>query len=190
MLLILRRLNSCDQQPERTLSALHARLRVQGHVMPSHSDTVSKVSFGVFEADLQTGELWKAGRRVKLQSQPFRVLTCLIERAGGVVSRDELQQRVWGPDTVVDFDHSIGTAINKIRDALGDTADNPRFVETLAKRGYRFIAPVAIRTAALETSTSTMAESVGESGSAGMTAGAVPLGVASSGFEVPSVPIA
>jgi Tol biopolymer transport system component/DNA-binding winged helix-turn-helix (wHTH) protein len=122
--------------------------------MPSHSDTVAKVSFGVFEADLQTGELWKAGRRVKLQSQPFRVLTCLIERAGEVVSRDELQQRVWGPDTVVDFDHSIGTAINKIREALGDTADNPRFVETLAKRGYRFIAPVAIRTAALESSTS------------------------------------
>src|SRR6201996_6785472 len=120
--------------------------------MPSPSDTVSKVSFGVFEADLQTGELWKAGRKVKLQSQPFRVLTCLIERAGEVVSRDELQQRVWGPDTVVDFDHSIGTAINKIRDALGDTADNPRFVETLAKRGYRFIAPVAIRTATLESS--------------------------------------
>jgi len=79
-------------------------------------------------------------------------MTCLIERAGEIVSRDELQQRVWGPDTVVDFDHSIGTAINKIRDALGDTADNPRFVETLAKRGYRFIAPVAIRTATLESS--------------------------------------
>lgn len=107
-------------------------------------ELASKIAFGIFEADLQTGELWKSGRKVKLQSQPFKVLTMLLERQGEVVSRDELQLRVWGRDTVVDFDHSLGTAINKIRDALGDTADNPRFVETLAKRGYRFIAPVTI----------------------------------------------
>jgi DNA-binding winged helix-turn-helix (wHTH) protein len=94
----------------------------------------------------------EGGTQGQAAKQPFRVLTCLIERAGEVVSRDELQQRVWGPDSVVDFDHSIGTAINKVRDALGDTADNPRFVETLAKRGYRFIVPVAIRTATLDTS--------------------------------------
>jgi Tol biopolymer transport system component/DNA-binding winged helix-turn-helix (wHTH) protein len=101
-----------------------------------------KTAFGLYEVDLQTGELWKAGRRIKLQTQPFKVLAALLERPGEIVTRDELQLRVWGPDTTVDFDHSLGTAINKIREALGDSADNPRFVETLARRGYRFIAPV------------------------------------------------
>ena len=102
----------------------------------------SKITFGLYEVDLSTGELWKAGFRVKLQSQPFKVLSALLERPGQVVTREELQLRLWGKDTVVDFDHSLGTAINKIREALGDSADNPRFVETLARRGYRFIAPV------------------------------------------------
>jgi Tol biopolymer transport system component/DNA-binding winged helix-turn-helix (wHTH) protein len=101
-----------------------------------------RLTFGLFEADLQTGELWKAGFRVKLQSQPFKVLSALLERPGQIVTRDELQERLWGKDTVVDFDHSLGTAINKIREALGDSAENPRFIETLSKRGYRFIAPV------------------------------------------------
>jgi len=104
----------------------------------------AKVIFGLYEADLQTGELWKAGRRIKLQSQPFKVLTALLEKPGTVVSREELQVRLWGKDAVGDFDHSIGTAVNKIREALGDSPDNPRFVETLARRGYRFIAPVAV----------------------------------------------
>jgi len=112
--------------------------------MSSTAEGVLRVGFGLFEADLQTGELWKAGRRVKLQSQPFKVLAMLVERPGEVVSREELQLRLWGRDTVVDFDHSLGTAINKIREALGDSADNPRFVETLARRGYRFLAPVTI----------------------------------------------
>ncbi len=102
----------------------------------------SKLTFGLYEMDLQTGELWKAGFRVKLQSQPFKVLAALIERPGQVVTREELQLRLWGKGTVGDFDHSLGTAINKIREALSDSADNPRFVETLARRGYRFIAPV------------------------------------------------
>jgi Tol biopolymer transport system component/DNA-binding winged helix-turn-helix (wHTH) protein len=102
----------------------------------------SKVTFGLFEADLQNGELWKAGKRTKIQSQPFKVLAALLERPGEVVSKEELQLRLWGKDTTVDFDHSLGTAINKIREALGDSADNPRFIETLARRGYRFIAPV------------------------------------------------
>jgi Tol biopolymer transport system component/DNA-binding winged helix-turn-helix (wHTH) protein len=102
----------------------------------------SRLTFGLYEVDLQAGELWKAGFRIKLQGQPFKVLTALIERPGQVVSREELQLRLWGKDTVVDFDHSLGTAINKIREALGDSADNPRFIETLARRGYRFIAPV------------------------------------------------
>ena len=103
----------------------------------------SKVRFGLFEADLKSGELYRSGIRIRLQAQPFRVLTFLLENAGEVVSRDQLQQYLWGNDTVVDFEHSLGTAINKIRDALGDSAENPRFIETLAKRGYRFIAPVS-----------------------------------------------
>ncbi len=102
----------------------------------------TRLAFGLFEVNLQSGELWKAGFRVKLQSQPFKVLAALVERPGQVVSREELQARLWGKDTVVDFDHSLGTAINKIREALGDSAENPRFIETLARRGYRFIAPV------------------------------------------------
>lgn len=109
-------------------------------------EKVTRVSFGLFEADLQSGELLKAGRKVKLQSQPFKVLVALLEHPGEVVSREDLQLRLWGKDTVVDFDHSLGTAINKIREALGDSADNPRFVETLARRGYRFLAPVKVLT--------------------------------------------
>ena len=104
----------------------------------------SKLTFGLFEVDLESGELWKAGHRVKLQSQPFKVLAALLERHGQIVTREDLQLRLWGRDTVVDFDHSLGTAINKIREALGDSADNPRYIETLAKRGYRFIAPVNV----------------------------------------------
>jgi Tol biopolymer transport system component/DNA-binding winged helix-turn-helix (wHTH) protein len=111
-------------------------------------ESQSKVTFGLFEAHLQTGELWKAGKRIKIQSQPFKVLTALLERPGEVVSKEELQLRLWGKDTTVDFDHSLGTAINKIREALGDSADNPRFIETLSRRGYRFIAPVAYSPAA------------------------------------------
>lgn len=104
--------------------------------------SASRLAFGLFEVDLSTGELWRAGHRIKLQSQPFKVLTVLLEHAGEVVSREELQFRLWGNDTIVDFDHSLATAINKIREALRDSAENPRFVETLARRGYRFIAPV------------------------------------------------
>jgi DNA-binding winged helix-turn-helix (wHTH) protein len=105
-------------------------------------ESPSRVLFGLFEADLQSGELWKAGKRIKIQSQPFKVLSVLLEHPGEVVTREDLQLRVWGKDTIVDFEHSLGTAINKIREALSDSADNPRFVETLARRGYRFIAPV------------------------------------------------
>ena len=97
--------------------------------------------FGVFEVDLEAGQLRKNGRRVRLQEQPFRVLALLLEKPGRVVTREELQEKVW-PDTHVDFDHSLNTAINKIREALGDTAANPRFVETLPGRGYKFLAPV------------------------------------------------
>src|SRR6478672_5035854 len=102
----------------------------------------AKIRFGVFEADLRAGELRKFGIRIKLQSQPFKLLTILISRAGEIVTREELQQRLWGSETIVNFDHSLGTAINKVREALGDSAENPRYIETLAKRGYRFVAPV------------------------------------------------
>jgi cholera toxin transcriptional activator len=98
--------------------------------------------FGVFELDLNTGELRKSGVKLRLQGQPIQVLTLLLQRAGDVVTRDELRQKLWASDTFVDFDHSLNTAINKVREALGDSASNPRYVETLARRGYRFIAPV------------------------------------------------
>ncbi len=102
------------------------------------------VRFGVFEADLQTGELRKNGVKVPLQDQPFQVCAILLENSGKLVAREELRRRVWPEDTFVDFDHALNTAITKIRMALGDEADNPRFVETMPRRGYRFIAPVNI----------------------------------------------
>jgi Tol biopolymer transport system component/DNA-binding winged helix-turn-helix (wHTH) protein len=111
---------------------------------PVSSTAPGRVRFGLFEANLETGELHKSGIRVRLQAQPFRILSMLLERPGEVVTREEIQQQLWGDNTIVDFDHSLGTAINKIRDALGDSAENPRFIETLARRGYRFIAPVSI----------------------------------------------
>ncbi len=97
--------------------------------------------FGVFEVDLSAGELRKNGARIRLQEQPFQVLATLLENAGRIVSRDDLRDKIWPADTFVDFDHSVNTAVNKIREALGDSASSPRFVETLARRGYRFIAP-------------------------------------------------
>jgi Tol biopolymer transport system component/DNA-binding winged helix-turn-helix (wHTH) protein len=105
-------------------------------------DEAQKVQFGIFEADLKSGELRRSGVHIRLQSQPFKLLAALLEKPGEVVSREALQQQLWGSDTTVDFDHSLGIAVNKLREALGDRAENPRFVETLAKRGYRFIAPV------------------------------------------------
>jgi TolB-like protein/Flp pilus assembly protein TadD len=98
--------------------------------------------FGTFSIDLRSGELYKQGRKIRLQQKPFQILALLLERPGEVVTRDELRQQLWGPETFVDFDHSLKTAINKIREALGDSAQNPRYVETLSRRGYRFIAPV------------------------------------------------
>jgi TolB-like protein len=106
--------------------------------------SMRQVHFGVFELDLEAGVLRRNGRKVKLQEQPFQVLAMLLERPGQVVTRDELQQRLWSTDTFVDFDHGLNKAINKIRLALGDSADAPRFVETLARRGYRFIASLPV----------------------------------------------
>src|ERR1700686_4997308 len=100
------------------------------------------VQFGLFEVDLQTRELRKSGMKIKLNDQPFQVLALLLERPGEVVTREELQSRLWPADTFVDFDHSLNAAVRRLRDALGDSAENPRFVETVARRGYRFLAPV------------------------------------------------
>jgi TolB-like protein/DNA-binding winged helix-turn-helix (wHTH) protein/Tfp pilus assembly protein PilF len=103
-----------------------------------------RLCFGVFELDLRAGELRKRGLRIRLQQQPFQVLALLLERAGQVVGREELQKALWPADTFVDFDHGLNKAINKIREALGDSAESPRFVETVARRGYRFIADVKV----------------------------------------------
>ena len=108
------------------------------------------VRFGIFEADLRTGELRKNGMKVRLQEQPFQVLAALLERPGEMVAREDLRQRLWPADTFVDFDHSLNTAINKLREALGDSAGSPRFIETLARRGYRFLAPVEVIAAGVE----------------------------------------
>ena len=109
---------------------------------PSSDREATLLRFGVFEADLVAGELRKNGARIRLQEQPFQVLAALLQHPGQVVTRDDLRASIWPADTFVDFDHSLNTAVNKIREALGDSASSPRFVETLARRGYRFIAAV------------------------------------------------
>lgn len=110
--------------------------------MVSANGASSVVRFGTFELDHRAGELRRNGARVRLQEQPLQVLAMLLERPGEVVTREELHGRLWSSDTFVDFDHGLNAAIKRLRDALGDSAENPRFVETLARRGYRFIAPV------------------------------------------------
>ena len=100
------------------------------------------VCFGPFKLDLKAGELHKSGRKIRLQEQPFQVLKMLVEHAGELVTREELQKRLWPNDTIVEFDHSINAAVKRLRDALGDTAQEPRYVETVARRGYRLMVPV------------------------------------------------
>jgi DNA-binding winged helix-turn-helix (wHTH) protein len=110
--------------------------------MPEDHHLSGRLRFGVFEVDLRAGELRKHGLRVRLQEQPFQVLALLLDHPGEVVTREELQKKLWPADTFVDFDHGLNKAINKIRDALSDSAESPRFVETVARRGYRFLAEV------------------------------------------------
>src|SRR5258707_15738570 len=100
------------------------------------------IRFGAFEVNSQTGELRHKGQKVKLQEQPLQILAALLERPGEIVTREELRSKLWPEDTFVDFDHSLNAAIKRLRDALGESADAPVFIETLARRGYRFIAPV------------------------------------------------
>jgi len=113
-----------------TETTTHAVDRVQGY------------AFGIFEVSIATGEFLRNGHKIRLQGQPFTALLVLVERAGELVSRQDLQQKLWSADVVVDFEHCIGNAIRKLRDAVGDSADSPRYIETIAGRGYRFIAPV------------------------------------------------
>src|SRR5580704_12953150 len=102
----------------------------------------SRYRFGVFEADATTGELRKKGVRIKLNSQPLQVLFMLLERPGELLTREEISRELWPDGTFVDYEHGVNSAVNRIREALGDRAASPRFVETLARRGYRFVVPV------------------------------------------------
>src|ERR1700740_992433 len=125
--------------------AFHSeRVLDSGHVeVPVSLSAPSRIiRFSTFEVNLHTGELRQRGQKVKLQEQPFQVLAALLERPGQMVTREELRSRLWSADTFVDFDHSLNAAIKRLRDALGESAETPIFIETLARRGYRFIAPV------------------------------------------------
>ena len=104
---------------------------------------ITRFKFGVFEADIRTGELTKLGKRVRLQEQPFQLLAKLLEKPGELVTREELRDRLW-PKTIVDFDHGLNKAISKVREALGDSAENPRFVETVARRGLQMVAGIHV----------------------------------------------
>src|SRR6202521_6083300 len=101
-----------------------------------------RIQFGAFELDSAAGELRKHGIKIRLQEQPLQILRQLLEHPGEVVTREDLQKRIWPADTFVDFDHGLYSAVQRLRDALSDTAETPRYVETLPRRGYRFIAPV------------------------------------------------
>src|SRR5829696_6715285 len=110
--------------------------------MAKTDDVGPIIRFGKFEADVRSGELRKRGVKIKVGDQPFSILAILLAAPGQVITRDEIQKQLWPADTFVDFDRGLNKAVNRLRDALGDSADSPRFIETLPKRGYRFIAPV------------------------------------------------
>src|ERR1700726_1298365 len=121
--------------------------------MPTHSggeaaplevpaNPLARVRLGEFELDLQTGELRSNGKKTYLQEKPFQILALLLERPGQLVSRDELTKKLWPTGTFVDFDQSLNKAVNRLREALGDSAEQPRFIETLPRKGYRFVAAV------------------------------------------------
>ncbi len=118
----------------------------------AQQETNGVIRFGIFEADLRAGELRRNGSKIRLQEQPFQVLALLLAKPGGLVTREELQSKLWPADTFVDFEHGLNAAVKRVRDALGDSADNPRFIETLARRGYRFIAPINDPSATLKES--------------------------------------
>src|ERR1700722_18315609 len=105
-------------------------------------ESTVRYRFGVFEANAATGELRRQGIRVKLNTQPFQMLMLLLSRPGELVTREDITRELWPEGTFVDFEHGVNSAVNRIREALGDKANNPRFVETVARKGYRFVAPV------------------------------------------------
>jgi len=110
--------------------------------MATAAEPIRSYEFGVFTVEVTAGELRKNGVRLKVQERPFRLLVCLLERPGEIITRDELRQRLWPDGTFVDFDHNISSAINKLRSVLNDSASTPRFIETVGSRGYRFLADV------------------------------------------------
>src|SRR5262245_55342335 len=101
------------------------------------------VRFGMFELELSGGELRKHGHRIRLQEQPLRLLVCLLENPGTVVSREELARKIWPGGTFVDYEHGLNAAVARLRQVLRDSAENPRYIETVARKGYRFVAPIA-----------------------------------------------
>src|SRR5437763_3710154 len=115
--------------------------RLRWFMVPASSGD-ERVQFGTFEVYMKSGELRRNGNRIRLQEQPFQILSMLLEHPGEVVSREEMRGRLWPADTFVDFDHSLNAAVRRLRDALGDSAENPRFVETVSRRGYRLLVPV------------------------------------------------
>ena len=126
------------------------------------TDQPGILRFGVFEVHLAAGELRKNGSRIKLQEQPFQVLVTLLKRSGEIVTREELKEKLWAGDTFVDFDHSLSTAVNKIREVLGDSATSPRFIETVPRKGYRFIGGTGMPQAnAAEVPSETAAATIG-----------------------------
>src|SRR5580704_831420 len=110
--------------------------------MSTSTSTVSVLRFGLFDLDVRAGELRKSGMKLRLQGQPLQVLAILLEHAGELVTREELRSQIWTADTFVDFDHSLHNAVARLREVLGDSAEAPRYIETLPRRGYRFIARV------------------------------------------------
>jgi len=128
--------------------------------MPAPSEDSRSLRFDVFTLDLRAGELYKSSHKIKLQEQPFQILAMLLEQPGQVVTREQLRERLWPEDTFVDFDHSLNTAVKKLRQALSDEADNPRFIETLPKRGYRFVGP-GVETLAPKRASAPTADSAG-----------------------------
>ncbi len=134
--IVRRAQTACDATLRVVSDRLDAMLAFPGN----QSGRVAR--FGVFELDYSSGELRKNGAKLRLQEQPLQVLILLLQRGGEIVTREEMRQKLWPADTFVDFDHSLNTAVNKLRETLGDSASSPRYIETLARRGYRFIAPV------------------------------------------------
>src|ERR1700719_5242518 len=118
------------------------KLKMQSAPTQASNPPPRLIRFGIFEADLTAGELRRGGSRIRLQEQPFQILAMLLERPGEIITREDLRSRLWPGDTFVDFEHGVNSGVARLRDALGDSADNPRYIETLPRRGYRLIVAV------------------------------------------------